>query len=723
MNGIFLRVMKALASRQDLFLITFMFVFILMFIIPIPPAVIDVLLALNIGLTLLVLIVSTYLKGPADLSTFPALILFTTVFRLSLTVASARLILTHGEAGDIIRTFGNFVVGGNVMIGLVVFFIIAIVQFIVVVKGAERIAEVGARFTLDALPGKQMSIDSDLRNGDITKEEAKRRRSRIERESSFFGAMDGSLRFVKGDAIANFVVIFVNLIGGLLVGMMSNGLSFQESIHKFSILTVGEGLVQQIPAMFIAISAGIVATRIVTDDSRNLGSDIARELSAETRALYVAAGVLAIIGLLPGFPHFIFFGLALLLAGMAYMVTYRRKEVIEEERVQRESDAEDALRAQMDMNEDDAETPPSGRGDDRDRASRSANPDLPEASPGDIFIIGLHPDLWDQWRDNGMTKRMRQMSQRTQSDLGLQLPEFTYRIVSSLVENGYQIEVEDVPVFRSQYIDDEFYAILSPAEADRLGLVQNYVPTSQIGGLVALTEAQAQSVQGENIRTFDALERVALEADSIYRRYSGRAFGINEAANWLDGLEGRYSRLVGEVKANVPMLKLVEIGRRLLDENVPLAQPRVMLESLLQASAMDLDATDTVELVRRALSRQIIWRYTNSDGEIDAILIEPAAESIIHDIVTRAPADLAATKTGEQLSGLTFARSISEVNQQAMNSGMRPVLLTSAPIRPMARMMLVRNGVQMPVISFQEIGNDVQVRPLRAMGPNDLGLD
>ena len=171
------------------------------------------------------------------------------------------------------------------------------------------------------------------------------------------------------------------------------------------------------------------------------------------------------------------------------------------------------------------------------------------------------------------------------------------------------------------------------------------------------------------------------------------------------------------------MLKLVEIGRRLLDENVPLAQPRVMLESLLQASAMDLDATDTVELVRRALARQIIWRYTNENGEIDAILIEPSAESIIHDIVTKAPADLAATKTGEQLSGLTFARSISEVNQQAVNSGRRPVLLTSAPIRPMARMMLVRNGVQLPVISFQEIGNDVQVRPLRAMGPSDLGLD
>ena len=711
-----IRVMNLLAKRQDLFLLTFMFLFILMFIIPIPPLVIDGLLSVNIGLTVLVLVVSTYLKGPADLSTFPALILFTTVFRLALTVASARLILTHGYAGDIIRTFGQFVVGGNVMIGLVVFFIIAIVQFIVVVKGAERIAEVGARFTLDALPGKQMSIDSDLRNGDITKEEAKRRRSRIERESSFFGAMDGSLRFVKGDAIASFIVIFVNLIGGLLVGMLSRGLSFNDAIHTFTILTVGEGLVAQIPAMFIAISAGIVSTRIVTDESRNLGSDIARELSAEVKALYVAAGILAIIGLLPGFPHFIFFGLAALIVGMAFLVARGRFREKEADEAEQQSQADDALRAQMEDSEESEEREVE-RGGDR------SNPSLPEAEEGDIFIIALHPDLWAPWRDAAMPRLMRQTMQRTRQEMGLTLPEFTFREMANLPENGYQILVEDVPVFRGQYDADKFYSVLSPADAERLGLAGQFVQTSQVPSLVELSAQQSQAVSDAKFIVYDAADRIVQEADAVARRNSGRAFGINEAANWLDGLEGRYQRLVGEVKSNVPMLKLVEIGRRLLDENVPMAQPRVMLESLLQASAMDLDATDTVELVRRALARQIIHRYTNINGEIDAILIEPSAESIIHDIVTQAPADLAATKTGEQLSGLTFARSIAEVNTQAISTGMRPVLLTSAPIRPMARMMLVRNGVQMPVISFQEIGNDVQVRPLRAMGPNDLGLD
>ncbi len=705
-------VMKLLSERQDLVLIVFMFVFILMFILPIPPAVIDVLIALNISMTLVVLVTSTYLRGPADLSTFPALILFTTVFRLSITVASARLILTHGHAGDIIQTFGNFVVGGNVLVGIIVFFIIAIVQFIVVVKGAERIAEVGARFTLDALPGKQMSIDSDLRNGDITKDEARARRSRLERESAFFGAMDGALRFVKGDAIANFVVIFINLIGGLLVGMLTKGMSFSTAIHTFSILTVGEGLVSQIPAMFIAIAAGIVATRVATDESRHLGGDIARELSAEVRPLYVAATILCVIGLLPGFPYYIFFALAGLIAGMGYLVMRRRANDAQE-KVQRQADeAEAALQAQMQAD---------GFGAGTDMGQQI--PDLPQAEPGDIFVIEMHPLLWQPWREAGLTNRMRQVAQATKQELGLSLPEFTYKTLPRLSENAYQILVEDVPVFRSQYEPEKFFAVLPPLAADRLGLVQNYVQTSQVGGLAELTESQAQSVSGEGIAAMDALDRVAQEADAIHRRYAARAFGINEAAGWLENLEGRYQRLVTEVKSNVPMLKLVEIGRRLLDENVPLAQPRVMLESLLQASAMDLDATDTVELVRRALSRQIIWRYANENGELDAILIEPSAESIIQDIVTKAPADLAATKTGEQLSGLTFARSISEANQEAINAGRRPVLLTSAPVRPMARMMLMRNGVQLPVISFQEIGNDVQVRPLRAMGPGDLGLD
>ncbi|MES2906936.1 MAG: flagellar biosynthesis protein FlhA [Pseudomonadota bacterium] len=711
---------KYFAGRQDLVLVVFMFIFILMFIIPMPAAVVDVLIALNIMMTLIVLVTSTYLKGPADLSTFPALILFTTIFRLSITVAAARLILTTGTGGDVIKTFGNFVVGGNVMIGLVVFFIIAIVQFIVVVKGAERIAEVGARFTLDALPGKQMSIDSDLRNGDITKEEARARRSRLEKESSFFGAMDGSLRFVKGDAIANFIVIFVNLIGGLVVGMVSKGMSFTQAIHTFSILTIGEGLVSQIPAMFIAIAAGIVATRVTSEDSRHLGGDIARELSAETRALYVAAVVLAVVGLLPGFPHFIFFALALMIAGMAYLVT-RRRAIEESDKVQRQTDAEDALREQMEAdNNEEGE----GGGLDEDGNQRPVRqPDLPEGELGDIFVIALHPDLWSEWQEKGMTRNMRQLTHRTQLELGLNVSDFTYRKQPQLNPGSYQILVEDVPVFRGQYDAEKSYATLSPDDAGRLGLTQNYVTNTQIGSLVELTPAQQEAVQDANLPSMDALNRVMQEADAIHRRYAGRAYGISEASIWLDGLEARYGRLVGEIKSNVPMLKLVEIGRRLLDENVPLAQPRVMLESLLQASAMDLDATDTVELVRRALARQIIWRYANRDGEIDAILIEPAAESIIHDIVTKSPADLAAQKTGEQLSGLTFARSIQQVNQEAMNSGMRPVLLTSAPIRPMARMMLVRNGVQVPVISFQEIGNDVQVRPLRAMGPSDLGLD
>jgi hypothetical protein len=311
------RVLQAASGRQDIVFASFFVVVVGMLVLPLPPALIDVLLAINMALSLTILLAATYLRSTLDLSTFPSILLVTTVFRLALTVSTTRMILAHGDAGHIIQGFGNFVVAGNVVVGMVVFLIVAIVQFIVITKGAERVAEVGARFTLDALPGKQLSIDSDFRNGEITKEEARRRRLTLEKESQFFGAMDGAMRFVKGDAIASLLVVVVNLFGGIAIGTLQKGMSLGEAAKLYSLLSIGDGLVAQIPSMFLAVAAGTVVTRVITEENGSLGVDIARQLVAEPRAVIITGVFVTALAAVPGFPTLTFLIIGALMVGGA----------------------------------------------------------------------------------------------------------------------------------------------------------------------------------------------------------------------------------------------------------------------------------------------------------------------------------------------------------------------------------------------------------------------
>jgi type III secretion protein V len=314
-----------LARRTDILFAVFFVLVVAMMVLPLPTILMDAMIAFNLAFAFVVLITTIYLKNVLEISTFPAVILIGTIFRLALTISSTRLVLAEGDAGEIIQAFGSFVVAGNVVVGLVVFLIVALVQFIVVTKGAERIAEVGARFTLDAMPGKQLAIDSDLRNGHVTTEVAQKRRSKLEQESQFFGAMDGAMRFVKGDAIAGLVIVAVNLIGGLAIGIFQRGLSFSESAHLYSLLSIGDGLVSQIPSMLMAVAAGTVVTRVTDDDNGSLGADIGRQLSNEPRALGIAAAMTIAVSFVPGFPSAVLWPIGLVLAGIAFFIMRRRK--------------------------------------------------------------------------------------------------------------------------------------------------------------------------------------------------------------------------------------------------------------------------------------------------------------------------------------------------------------------------------------------------------------
>ena len=314
------------SSRPDLIVVVFIVTALGAMILPITPLIADILIATNISFSVLLLMVAFYVHSPVEFSSLPAIILISTVFRLSISIASTRLILIEADGGQIIQTFGDFVISGNVVVGLVVFLIITIVQFVVITKGSERVAEVAARFSLDGLPGKQMSIDSDLRNGDIDQAEARRRRQLLERESQLYGAMDGAMKFVKGDAIAGIIIIAVNLFGGIAVGTVQRGLSFNESTHVFSLLSVGEGLIAQIPALFVSLTAGTTVTRVSSIAGQNLGSDIISQIGAQPEALRLAAFVLLALSVVPGFPTGVFLVLAGLLGGLGFIMGRRQKE-------------------------------------------------------------------------------------------------------------------------------------------------------------------------------------------------------------------------------------------------------------------------------------------------------------------------------------------------------------------------------------------------------------
>lgn len=416
-QGFSLRNILPAIWRQDVAFGVLTLLVVLMFVVPLPPLVLDLLLGLNLFVGLTLLLATLYLRSVLDLSTFPTLLLLSTIFRLAVTISTTRAVLAHANAGSIVRGFGEFVVAGNVVVGLVVFLIVSVVQFIVVTKGAERIAEVAARFTLDALPGKQMSIDADLRSGDISKEEARRRRFALERESQFFGAMDGAMRFVKGDAIASLIVVFVNLVGGLLIATIDKGMSLSAAGRTYSILSVGDGLVAQIPAMFAAVASGILVTRVVGEDSgARVGQDIVRQITSEPNAILIAAAGLVFLGFLPGFPTGLLSGLAALAVAPIAVTRWR------------------AWRASQIV---------AGDGAAVAAPALSAEP-LPQARFSDPIVARGNAAALEALTRAGLAARLEERTREAATRMGLALPLLTFRVDETAPAHTLILDIEGI---------------------------------------------------------------------------------------------------------------------------------------------------------------------------------------------------------------------------------------------------------------------------------------
>ena len=646
---------------------------------PLSPACLDVLLALNLGAASTVLVVTLHARSALRFASFPTLLLLTTLYRLALNVSSTRLVLSRGEAGRVIQAFGRVVVHGNYVVGAVVFAILTLVQLLVVAKGAERVAEVAARFTLDALPGKQMSIDADLRSGSIDQAEARRRRRELERESQLYGAMDGALKFVKGDAIAGVAIVLVNLLGGLAAGAL-RGMDLATAARRYALLAIGDGLVSQIPALLIAVAAGIAVTRVAAeDDGGSLGGEIGRQLASEPRALWAVAALLGALALAPGLPAPPF--LALGAAAAAGAVALSRK----------------AARGTA------ARGRPSAAGADRLRASEGGG--LPAAAP---VTVELAPDLLGLARADGdrfLRDGMPALRENLWHTLGVRLPGVVVR-QGAQSPGQWLLLVDEVPVARGTAPVDRAAALASPDEIALVGIPcdpeMDPLSGDRVAG-IALSDASRASALAP-VR--GPVEQVLVGVAAALRREAPRFVGIQEVQGLLDALEPSAPALVREVGRQLAPALLAEALRRLLEEEVSIRPLRAILEAMLEAGGASRNGPALAEACRRALSRNIVHRCA-SGGPLEALVLDPAAEEVVRGSLLGEQAAL----DPEVAAGL-LARLASELRSRTRP----PVLLAGTDVRRAVRNLVAPRFPRLPVMSYEELPPELPVRPVGRVG-------
>lgn len=663
--------LAAATGRQDLMIVALLVATIFLMILPLPTLLVDVLIACNMTFAVLLLMVAVYLRSPLELSVLPSVILIATVFRLALSIGVTRLILMQADAGAIIQTFGEFVIGGSLAIGLVIFLIITVVQFVVVVKGAERVAEVAARFTLDALPGKQMSIDGELRSGDIDLAEATRRRQTLEKESQLYGAMDGAMKFVKGDAIAGLIIVAVNLIGGLAVGMLQHGMSLGQAMHVYSLLTIGDGLVSQIPALFVAITSGTIVTRVTTSESRNLGADIAHQIGANPTALLMAAGVVALLGFIPGFPTLIFLAIAAVMAGG---VLLRRRRALREAGAAAQEEA------------------------------------APDPTADETVTLHFGADLAAGLGRAQGERLARDAAEDLGQALGVPFPAGRVGPGGTLPPDGFRIDIDGVPVEAGTARPGRILLRDDPMHLDLLGLTAE---TSEgTGGQVLhWIDARHEAALAEAGIGHATVEEIVAEAlTRALRRYAPHFLGIQETMAFLKGIEATRGDLVREAQRNLSVNQVADVFRRLLEEGISLRNHRLVLETLAEWGQKEQDVVLLAEYVRGGLKRQICHAHADERKIIHALILERGAEDVLRQSIRQTTVGTYLALPEGQAEELvdTIRGHLGRV----VAGGRPPVILTALDIRRFLRQTLVRNQVEAVVLSYAEIASDYTVQPV-----------
>ena len=689
--------LQKITQRSDIAIAILLVLIIFMMILPLPLIVIDSLIALNMGLAIIMLMMGVYMPSPLAFSSFPSVLLLTTLFRLALSISTTRVILSEANGGEIIQTFGEFVVGGNMVVGIVVFLIITIVQFIVITKGSERIAEVSARFSLDAMPGKQMSIDSDMRAGLISLADARMRRSNLEKESQLFGSMDGAMKFVKGDAIAGLIIIIVNILGGIAIGTFQRGLPMGEAAHIYTILTIGDGLVNQIPALFISVTCGIIVSRVTVDDKSNMGEDIGSQILGQPKALLVAAVVISLMGFIPGFPTPVFLFLGALLGFTGYAL----------KQVQNRFDYGDAEEATVIGQTVDGILEGGGAGGGS--SSNFADLLAHETKPLAPVLVEIPDNAKASISLTELNQSFVQARQDFYKDLGVTVEGISVALSNRLPPDTYNISIHGIPVAMGQLgLNKAVTPQTTAAQATPLNPADpsaNTALAAKQGGMPALKQGT------ENLTPVQVLTR---HVAYVLHRQAADFIGVQEVHGLLGKLENSgYATLVREAQRSVPNTRLVDILRRLLNDGISIRDMRQILGTLVEFGETEKDNGMLTERVRIALKRQLSYSYTNGTGVLPVYMLDPESEKLIQSSIRQTPAGVHLALAPEVAH--VFSQSLHNLNQTVqprLPEGSQPVVLTSFELRRFLRSHLMIEFPDLPVMSLQELTPQVSVQPV-----------
>jgi flagellar biosynthesis protein flhA len=656
---------------------------VIMMIIPLPTILLDILICLNITIALLVVMSAIYNVEALDLSVFPSLLLITTLFRLALNISSTRLILLDGFAGEVITAFGNFVVGGNAVVGFIVFVILVVVNFIVITKGSERVAEVSARFTLDAMPGKQMAIDADLNQGAITDAEAKRRREKVQRESDFFGAMDGASKFVKGDAIAAIVIMIINIGGGFVIGMLQRGMDASQALQTYTLLTVGEGLVAQIPALLISTATGIIVTRSAAEG--NLGSDLVKQLFNNARIFMILSGVLLFLAAMPGLPGVPFFVLAALCGFIAWNL-YRGQAVQQEvQQVEQKAKAK------------------------KEATTPENIVSLLQVDPMELEIGYSLIPLVDTGQGGDLLDRIVMIRRQCALELGLVVPTIRIRDNIQIKPNAYIIKLKGIEIARGELMLDHYLAMNSGTVFEEVPGIETVEPAF---GLPALWISENEREQAElnGYTVVDAVSVLATHLTEVIKQHADEILGRQETQNLLDNLRKTNGALVDEVVPNLLTIGEVQkVLASLLHERISIRDMGTILEVLADYGTATKDTEILTEYVRHAMARHITQQNVQN-GMLPCITLDPALENKVAGSVQRTDHGSYVSLDPDSMQRLLAA--LQEELKKLTDQGYQPIVLTSPTVRPYFRDLVERSVPGIIILSHAEIEQNVEIQIL-----------
>ena len=684
-----------LTRFADLILVGLIAVIIGLMIVPLPTFLLDIFLTVNITAAVTILMVSIYISSPVQIASYPTLLLITTLYRLSLDISATRLILLKADAGEVIRSFGMFVVSGNFVVGAVIFLIITLVQFIVITKGAERVAEVSARFTLDAMPGKQMSIDADLRAGIIDFQQARARRENLSRESQFYGAMDGAMKFVKGDAIASIVITLINIVGGLIIGIAMNDMSAMEAVQTYSILTIGNGLVSQIPALLISISAGMVVTRVASENKdANLGKDVASQFLGQPKAIAVASGLLTIMALVPGLPKIPFFILAVVTGSLAFGLFRAEKMHVEAE---------------------------------QSKAAGPAAIQEPTLSLTVPLMLQVSEELTpfvDRATEGGKKFYEQLLSVRTglYYDLGVIFPAIQIKGNTPGDPGNYAIWANEVPVVTGQVRLDAVLVNESMSAISVYGFTGEDTANPATGKPAAwIPRDQAERARAVGLQVWDTHEILLLHLTHFLKKNAREFIGIQEVQQMVGALKSYYPTLIEEtVPKPVSLQTLTEILRKLVEEEVSVRDLKGILQTLCEWGRVEHEVLALTEHVRAGLKAKICYQISRGRPLLFVYRLDPEFEEMFRNSIHQSAggAYLAMDPSSSRQVMDAARASIGDLPPGAQ----RPVIITDGEIRRFVKRLLDYAISDISVLSYEQLTPQINLQPLGMISPQKMEL-